>query len=328
MIKLIRFYLKNIGLILPALLIGSVVINGIALILTWLSKKPAIYISLPLTTGVLIISLLIIGIRINLKDLNVNSFTIAGMLPASQLKILGAKFLTGCGIILLGIIMQMILAVSFVSISGHPEVFNLFGDSVTIVHEKEGDNGKKAVRIIETGKDGKVIQEMNIQTEKGIERGESHIRISSAEEDNGTVASVSIGGNIGNVRTDTIGVHGDEGEMFMNINGNEAKMAGLFGILAVPMLFSMIVCFVIYPFVWARYFTKKEFLGKVLAVVFIGLMFIGQGMVTDSTGYLLGVSAEAAHYGPDWISFCWNIAICATSYLFTAWFREKKMDLL
>ena len=328
MIKLIRFYLKTIGLIFPALLIGSVVVNGIAFVLTWFSKKPAIYLSLPLTTGILIICLMVIGIRLNLKDLKMSSFTLAGMLPVSQGKLLGAKLLTGCGVVLVGVAIQMTLAIGLISLSGHTEIFKIFENSVVQVQEKDEIDGKKSVTIKKKDQDGTVLHQVDIQTEETKGKQETYIAVATNQEGKEVLREFLFEGPSGQFKTRGEGIFNQNDGVTFAIPGEKVKMAGIFGILAIPTLFIMVICFGIYPFIWARYFTKKEFLGKILAVVFIGLMFSAQGTVTDSTGYLLGISTKAARYGPDWISLGWNIGMCFGSYLFTDWLREKKMDLL
>lgn len=327
MIQLIRFYLRSTGLILPALLIGSIVINGLALVLTWLIGKPAVFPSLAVTTVILCLCLFVVGIRLNLRDLKISSFTIAGMLPVSQGKLLGAKLLTGCGIIIVGILMQMILAIGLISVSGHPKSFGLFDDSIVVFQEEQNGTGEKSVKIVETGKDGQVRQEINVRKSNADGEALSITAVKNKDQSSGSI-SVGVEGSVGNIRTDSVGVHGDSGELMvgMTVHAQEMKMAALFGFLAIPMLFGMVICFGVYPFVWARHFTQKAFLAKILAVVFIGMMFTIQGIVTESTGYLLGVST-GPHSGADWISFSWNFALCIGSYLFTSWFRERKMDL-
>ena len=330
MVQLIRFYLKSIGLTLPAILLGSVVINTFALILTWISKKPAIFLSLPLTTGLLILSLIIMGIRLNLKDLKKSSFTLASMLPVSQGKLLGAKLLAGCGVVFVGVLMQLILAFGMISASGHINPMGIFNESGVIFHQKETPEGNKIVTITESAKDGTVIQKVQIQAnqDEGDDKEESVVVV-TAQRDGQPATTFTISGDDSKgIKSGPIGAFIDSGEMGMMIHARQAMGTAILAFLGIPLFFVMIVCLGVYPFIWARHFTKREFLGKVLAVVFIGGILTFQGAVTDSTGCVLGASTTVSQHGPDWISFVWNIAICAGSYLFTAWLRNRKMDLV
>lgn len=296
MIQLIRFYLRSAGPILPILLLGSLFINLISFAFAWLLQKPTIYFTLSLSTAIVIVCLFVIAIRLNLKDLQLNSFTIAGMLPVSQGKLLGAKLLTGCGIIFVGAFMQVMLTVGLIFMSGQTGITNFFEDSLIIIEKNNPENDERIIQVLDTKEDE------NISIQIGKDNGEVLVTIT------------------GNITIDE-----QKTEVTLRYQKHEIAIAILCVLLAMPFLFLMIVCFIIYPFVWARCFVKKEFLSKVLGIAFILGISGFQGTMIDWTESLLAISLESDAEKVSWI---WNLVICSASYLVTAQIRDKKMDLL
>ena len=175
-----------------------------------------------------------------------------------------------------------------------------------------------------------MIQKVQIQAsqDEGNDKEESVVVVTTQKEGQPVTTFTISGDDSRGTKRGPVGLFNDSGKMEMMIHAKQAMGAAILAFFGIPLFFVMVVCLGVYPFIWARHFTKREFLGKVLAVVFIGGILTFQGAVTDSTGCLLGVSTTASQYGPDWIAFVWNIAICAGSYLFTAWLRNQKMDLV